>query len=176
MEKVESSRKGEVLAGALLSRAGLTLAVGESCTGGLLGSRLTDVAGSSSYFLGGVIAYHDSLKVQLLGVPPDVISEHGAVSAECALLMAQGVRRLSAADVGVAVTGIAGPSGGTAEKPVGTVYIALAAAGVERVEGFCWQGDRLDNKRRSVEAALEMLVEYLHGREAKMRPEERVRG
>src|SRR5439155_19007605 len=117
--------------------------------------------GSSAYLLGGVIAYHDALKMALLGVPPALIREYGAVSAECALAMAQGARNVTGSDIGLSVTGIAGPSGGTPAKPVGTVYIGIAAPGVERVEHFLWQGDRLHNKKRSAEAALELLITYL---------------
>jgi PncC family amidohydrolase len=151
----------ELLVGELLRHAGLKLAVAESCTGGLLGSRLTNVSGSSDYFLGGVIAYDDDIKRELLGVPAEVIQEHGAVSAECALAMARGVRSLTKADIGVSVTGIAGPSGGTPAKPVGTVYIGLVAPSVERVGHFLWKGDRISNKQQSAEAALVMVAEYL---------------
>ena len=151
----------EVLVGELLRRSGLTLAVAESCTGGLLGSRLTDVSGSSDYFLGGVIAYSDDLKRRLLGVPGEVIQEHGAVSAECALAMARGARNLIGSTLSVSITGVAGPKGGTDNKPVGTVYIAVTGPGFARVEHFLWQDDRVSNKQQSVEAALKMLVEYL---------------
>jgi PncC family amidohydrolase len=151
----------EVLAGELLRRRGLTAAVAESCTGGLLGSRLTDVSGSSDYFLGGVLAYHDNVKRNLLNVPAEVIQEHGAVSAECAMAMARGVLDLVGADVGVSVNGIAGAIGGTPTKPVGTTYVAISARDFERVEHFVWQGDRATNKHQSVEAALGLMVEYL---------------
>ena len=147
--------------GELLNRAGLSLAVAESCTGGLIGHLITDVPGSSRYFLGGVIAYHDSVKISLLGVPADLISEHGAVSAECALAMARGVRTSTGSGMGVAVTGIAGPDGGTPAKPVGTVFIALVADGFEKVERFQWTSDRTGNKQRSAEAALDMIIDYL---------------
>ena len=153
----------EELAGELLARRGSTVAVAESCTGGLLGDMLTDVPGSSTYFLGGVIAYHDDLKIGLLGVPPAVIREHGAVSEECALLMARGIRSATGADFGISITGIAGPTGGTPAKPVGTVFVGLAGRDVERVEHFKWDGDRRENKRRSAQAALQMLVGYLTG-------------
>src|SRR5438874_2315271 len=128
----------QVLAGRLLAAIGMTVAVAESCTGGLLGSLLTDVPGSSTYFLGGVIAYHDALKTGLLGVSPALIREHGAVSAECALAMVRGVRNVTGSDIALSVTGIAGPSGGTPAKPVGTVYIGIAAPGVEKVQHFHW--------------------------------------
>jgi PncC family amidohydrolase len=123
---------------------------------------LTDVPGSSAYFLGGVISYHDDLKIKLLGVPTEVIREYGAVSEQSALLMARGVRALTGAGVGLSVTGIAGPSGGTPAKPVGTVYIALAAPGFETVRYFKWGGGRRQNKQQSAQAALRILIEYLH--------------
>jgi PncC family amidohydrolase len=152
----------EVQVYAALARAGLTLAVAESCTGGLVGDLVTNVSGSSAYFLGGVIAYNDRLKMDMLGVPPEVIREHGAVSAECARLMASGVRARTGADLALSVTGIAGPGGATPTKPVGTVYIALAGEAVEQVEHHIWDGDRLLNKRESAETALRLLLEHLN--------------
>ncbi len=151
----------EVLAGRLLLSKKQTVAVAESCTGGLLGSRLTDVSGSSKYFLGGVIAYHDVLKVSLLDVPPEVIKEHGAVSPECALAMAQGVRSLTGASIGISITGVAGPTGGTKAKPIGTVYIGMVGEDLEKTSLYLWDGDRISNKQHSAEAALRMLIEYL---------------
>jgi PncC family amidohydrolase len=151
----------EVVVGDLLRRVNLKLAVAESCTGGLLGSTLVDVPGSSDYFLGGVIAYEDSVKVALLGVSPSLIQEHGAVSAPCTLMMARGARNAIGADVVVSITGIAGPTGARPNKPVGTTYIGLAAPGVEKVEHFCWSGDRTQNREQSVQAALSILVDFL---------------
>jgi PncC family amidohydrolase len=145
----------------LLSQRGLTLAVAESCTGGLLGDMLTDVPGSSTYFLGGVVAYHDDLKRGLLGVPAEIIMQHGAVSEQCARLMAQGVRAVTGADLAISVTGVAGPGGGTPDKPVGTVYIGFAGPDLEKVERFAWNGDRRENKRLSAQAALGILIDYL---------------
>jgi PncC family amidohydrolase len=158
---VAVSERLEVLVGELLRRGGLTLAVAESCTGGLLGSLITDVPGSSDYFLGGVIAYSDDVKRGLLKVPAETIQVHGAVSAESALAMARGVRELVGADLAVSITGIAGPNGGTAAKPVGTTYIALVSSSFERIEHFVWNGDRASNKRQSADAALGMVVEYV---------------
>src|SRR5688500_528319 len=112
----------EVVAGRDLAEAATTLSVAESCSGGLLGHLLTNVPGSSAYFLGGVIAYSDDLKRTLLGVPGEVIGQHGAVSAECALSMARGARRITGSDLALSITGIAGPGGGSPDKPVGTVY------------------------------------------------------
>ena len=153
----------EVRVGALLRQRGLTLATAESCTGGLLGHRLTNVTGSSDYYLGGVIAYANTAKVALLRVDAELLAREGAVSAAVALQMASGVRRRLRADIGVATTGIAGPSGGSPEKPVGLVYIALAAPGGERCEQHVWPYDRLGNKEATVDRALGMVLEYLEG-------------
>ena len=154
----------EVVVGRLLLERGLTLAVAESCTGGLVGHRITNVSGSSAYYLGSVTAYAYEAKEALLGVQHNTLYEHGAVSPETALEMAQGVRRALRADVGVSVTGIAGPGGGMPNKPVGLVYIALAAPDGEWVERHVWEGDRLTNKELSAQAALELLQRYLEGR------------
>lgn len=165
-EEQDLGEQLEVLVGRLLASSGQTLAVAESCTGGLLGSLLTDVPGSSEYFLGGVIAYHDRLKMELLGVSKRTIVQYGAVSMECALEMARGVRSRTQAGIGVAITGIAGPTGGTTEKPVGTVYISLVSLARDYSEitmRYQWQGDRLSNKRESAEAALRMIVEHFEG-------------
>jgi len=152
--------------GELLRARQLTLATAESCTGGLVGHRLTDVPGSSDYYVGGVISYANSVKQQLLGVQPETLAQHGAVSQVCALEMARGVRRLLQADIGLSVTGIAGPTGGTPDKPVGLVYLALVAADQEHCRRFVWDGDRAANKARSAQAALELLAAYLHGCQA----------
>jgi PncC family amidohydrolase len=146
----------------LLVEQGRTVAVAESCTGGLVGHRLTQVPGSSAAFLGGVIAYHNAVKERVLGVPVDVLEREGAVSEAAALAMAEGARRLLAADVAVAVTGIAGPSGGSEDKPVGLTYVALAGPDSRKCERFLWQGGRAANKESSAEAALGLLREYLN--------------
>jgi PncC family amidohydrolase len=151
------------IVGRLLLERGLTLAVAESCTGGLVGSLITDVAGSSSYFLGGVIAYAYAAKEQVLDVQHATLMAQGAVSPAVAAEMAQGARRLFAADIAVAVTGIAGPGGGSAEKPVGLVYIHLSAADAELAECHVWDADRIGNKQRSAEAALALVARYLSG-------------
>jgi nicotinamide-nucleotide amidase len=146
----------------LLTERTLTLAVAESCTGGLIGHRLTNVPGSSACFLGGVVAYHDRAKADILGADEDVLSREGAVSEAVAVAMARGVCRLLDADLAVGVTGIAGPSGGTPEKPVGTVFIALADRSGETVARQCrWEGDREENKERSAQAALELVRAYV---------------
>ena len=151
----------EVILGQLLTDAGMTLAVAESCTGGLIGHRITDVAGSSSYFLGGVVAYSYGAKERILKVNHDDLYDYGAVSEEVARQMADGVRRLFGVDLAVAVTGIAGPGGGLPGKPVGLVYIALSARNHLQCEKFVWDGDRVANKASSADAALRMLIDYL---------------
>jgi PncC family amidohydrolase len=138
---------------------GLTLATAESCTGGLVAHVVTEVPGSSAYLIGGVVAYSNAVKEHELGVPADVLDAHGAVSAQVAVAMAEGVRSRLSTDLGVAVTGVAGPDGGTEAKPVGLVYVAVAGDGEPLVRRFQWPGDRTDNKRDSARAALEMLLE-----------------
>lgn len=153
----------EVLVGRLLTQRGLTFAAAESCTGGLLGHRVTNVPGSSAYYQGSITAYSYDVKEQLLHVRHDTLYNYGAVSDQTAREMARGVRRALRADIGVAVTGIAGPGGGMPEKPVGLVYVALAAEDGEWVERHVWSGDRWENKARSAEAALDLLRRYLEG-------------
>jgi len=137
---------------------GLTVAAAESCTGGLVGHAITEVPGSSGYFLGAIVAYADEAKVALLDVPASTIAAHGAVSAQVAVAMATGARGRVSAHLTVAVTGIAGPEGGTADKPVGLTYVAVAGPAGSDVRRFGWTGDRAANKRASAEAALEMLL------------------
>ncbi len=141
-----------------------TLAVAESCTGGLLASRITDVPGSSDYFLGGIVAYSNEVKKNLLGVPEEILGTLGAVSKECAERMAQGARELFGADLSLAITGIAGPGGGTEEKPVGLVYVALATPQGALVRRFKFEGARKANKWSAAEAALGLLFDHLLGR------------
>lgn len=147
--------------GALLVARGLTLVTAESCTGGLVASRITDVPGSSAYFLGGFVAYANEAKEEMLGVRHEILLAHGAVSEEVALEMARGARQRLGAKLGIATTGIAGPTGGTLDKPVGLVYVALSAPAVELCRRHLWQGDRLANKAQSAEAALQLLQSYL---------------
>ncbi len=148
----------------LLFETGLTVATAKSCTGGLLSGALTGIPGSSAYFLGGIVSYDNKVKSGILGVPPDLIEAHGAVSAQVALSMAQRIRALLAVDIGMSVTGIAGPGGATQNKPVGTTYIALAAHDFEGVQHFRFGGDREGNRASSVRASLKMLVSYLEAR------------
>jgi PncC family amidohydrolase len=143
-----------------------TLAVAESCTGGLLGGRITSVPGCSRYFLGGVIAYADAVKRDVLGVPEALLSAHGAVSAPVACAMAEGVRARTGADYGVSVTGIAGPEGGTPEKPVGLVYVGLAGGHGVRSEKCLFAGSRDEVRRQTVDRALGLLTELLRGASA----------
>jgi len=135
----------------------LTLATAESCTGGMVAERLTSVPGSSDVFSGAIVAYSDAMKQAELGVPADVLREHGAVSAETAGAMARGVRTRLGVDVGVSVTGIAGPGGGTPEKPVGLVYLHASAPGAELAADFSWGGDRETVRRRAAVTALHLV-------------------
>jgi PncC family amidohydrolase len=139
---------------------GMTVATAESCTGGLVSHLLTEVPGSSAYLRGGIVAYADEVKADQLGVPTDVLAAHGAVSAQVAVAMAMGVRARLGTDIGVGVTGVAGPDGGTEAKPVGLVYVAVAGAGPADVRRFLWSGDRSHNKRESARVALELLLEH----------------
>jgi nicotinamide-nucleotide amidase len=143
-------------------RAGLTIATAESCTGGLVAGCLTEIAGSSDVFERGFVTYSNSAKAEVLGVPATLIAEHGAVSAEVAEAMARGALDRSKADAAIALTGIAGPGGGTAEKPVGLVHIgAVRRGGAARQRREIFGGDRTAVRARSVEAALELLAELL---------------
>ncbi|HEY0444720.1 MAG TPA: CinA family protein [Candidatus Limnocylindrales bacterium] len=137
----------------------LTVATAESCTGGLVASLITDVSGSSGYFRGAIVAYADETKRDVLAVPAAMLAAHGAVSAQVARAMALGARDRLTVDLAVSVTGIAGPGGGSDEKPVGLTYIAAADRGGVEVRRYLWTGDRAANKRASAEAALELLVE-----------------
>ncbi|HEY7142291.1 MAG TPA: nicotinamide-nucleotide amidohydrolase family protein [Methylomirabilota bacterium] len=147
----------EVVVGRLLRARGLTVALAESCTGGLVGHRLTQVAGSSAYFERGFVVYSNEAKQALLGVPESVLREHGAVSAACAESMARGARERAGTDVGVSVTGIAGPDGGTPTKPVGTVFVGLADRQGAVVERHRFDRDREGNKALSAVRALDLL-------------------
>lgn len=149
----------ERLQGLCLGR-GLTVAVAESCTGGLVAATLTDVPGSSGYFRGGIVPYADAAKTSLLGVPEGMLAAHGAVSAQVARSMAIGARDRLGASFGASITGIAGPDGGSAEKPVGLTYIGLARAGAVDVHRYIWIGDRTAVRHASVREALGLLIRW----------------
>lgn len=148
----------ERLQGVCLGR-GLTVATAESCTGGLVADAITDVPGSSGYFLGGIVAYADEAKRALLAVPAETLAAHGAVSAQVAMAMALGARHALGSTLAVSVTGVAGPDGGSDEKPVGLTYLAVADGTDVEVRRHVWSGDRRANKVASAEAALELLIQ-----------------
>jgi nicotinamide-nucleotide amidase len=156
-----------LVVGRRLRETGRTLAVAESCTGGLIGDRVTDVPGSSDYFLASVVAYSNEAKAELLGVPTETLRQHGAVSAETAQAMAEGVRRASGADIGLSVTGVAGPTGGTPAKPIGLTYVGLAEEGGGLSERHQFGGNRQMVKERAAQMALWLLYRRLRrpGRE-----------
>ena len=151
----------EEVVGGLCRQHGLSLAVAESCSGGLIAAAVTRVPGSSAYFHGGVVAYSNDLKERLLGVAGDTLAAHGAVSAAVAEEMAAGIRRVTGADLTLAVTGIAGPGGGSPEKPVGTVYIGLASAAGVRAELFLFSGNRVQIQESTAHRALDLLRRHL---------------
>ena len=148
-----------VRVGRELGEAGRTISCAESCTGGLLTSTLTDVPGSSAYVMGSVVS--NDVKSRILHVAEDTIAAYGAVSEETARGMAEGVRQLMQTDIGVGITGIAGPDGGSAEKPVGLVYIAVSDRSNTVVQKNCFHGTRLENKRAAVDTALAMIRDVL---------------
>jgi len=153
----------EILIGNILRERGFKLVAAESCTGGLIGSRITDVPGSSEYFLGSIVAYAYKVKVALLDVSWDTLNSHGAVSREAVLEMARGARRRLNGDIAISVSGVAGPGGGTTEKPVGTIWIGLIAQDGEWAKEFRFSGHREQNKSSAANAALQMLLDYLQG-------------
>ena len=167
IEKFTYSTSGESLSkviGNLMREKGLTLAIAESCTGGLIQDHITDVPGSSDYFIGGTVSYSDDIKIKFLGVEPKSIERFGAVSSEVAGEMARGIRKKMKSDIGLSVTGIAGPGGGTKEKPVGLVYIGYADSGSFYATEFLFGNDRVINKRRSAGTALGILWKNLKER------------
>jgi nicotinamide-nucleotide amidase len=149
--------------GCLLRAKNLTLAVAESCTGGLIGHRLTNIPGSSQYFLAGIVAYSNMAKESVLKVEHSLLEKHGAVSAEVAAGMAAGARSMAGADASLAVTGVAGPGGGGAGKPVGLVYVAVEGPWGTKVAKYTFDGDRASIKHQTSEAALALLKEALLG-------------
>jgi PncC family amidohydrolase len=154
----------EIKIGEILRQRNLKLAIAESCTGGLIGHRITEVPGSSDYFLGGIVAYAYEAKVRLLGVSWDTLNRYGAVSRPTVLEMAAGARRILEADVAISVSGIAGPGGGLPNKPVGTVWVGLSAPDGEWAHIFHFDGNRQQNKIAAAEAALQILWDYLNGK------------
>jgi PncC family amidohydrolase len=154
----------EAQIGTLLRERGLKITTAESCTGGLIAHRITNVPGSSDYFVGGVVAYAYEAKVAQLGVSWDTLQAYGAVSRETVLEMARGAREALGAEIAVSVTGIAGPGGGMPNKPIGTTWIGLSTPEGEFARHFVWGGDRLENKELSAEAALQLVLDYLRGR------------
>jgi PncC family amidohydrolase len=141
---------------------GLTVATAESCTGGLVGHLLTEIPGSSTYYVGGAISYSDAVKRSVLDVTSEALERHGAVSAQVAVAMAEGARRRFGADLAVAVTGVAGPDGGSEAKPVGLTYVAVADRSGHDVQRHIWGGDRSSNKRESARAALTLLLDRVN--------------
>ncbi|MEW6069072.1 MAG: CinA family protein [Candidatus Thermoplasmatota archaeon] len=151
--------------GALLRKHSLKLAVAESCTGGLIANRITNISGSSDYFERGFVTYSIKAKQELLGVPLKTIEKFGVVSSQTALAMAEGARKRSKTDLGVGVTGIAGPTGGTPDKPVGLVYIALSYDKGNICKEFKFKADRIGIKERASDEALKLIKEYLEAKE-----------
>ena len=151
----------EAQIGPLLSAQSWTLSTAESCTGGLIGHLITEAPGSSAYYVGGIVSYSNQLKEQLVGVSPSTLESYGAVSKQTALEMAQGVRRKLRTDLGLSVTGIAGPGGATQDKPLGTTWIGLSTPGSTLAYHFVWSGDRQENKVASAQAALRIVYEFL---------------
>jgi len=147
-----------------LKKQHLTIATAESCTGGLFAHLLTNISGSSEYFDRGVISYSNTSKTQLVDVPENLLKKYGAVSEEVAHAMAEGIRTRAGVDIGVSTTGIAGPTGGTKDKPVGLVYIGVATRNAVVVKRFLFSGDRLQNKEQACDAALSLLLEMLVNR------------
>ena len=154
----------ESVVGGMLRARGLTLGLAESSSGGLVGHRITEVSGSSDYFVGSIVAYAREVQERLLDVSPKTIERYGVVSEQTALEMARGARSQLRTDVALSVTGIASPHSGRSNKPIGLTYIGLAADDLETCERHAFGGDREENKHRSSEAALDLLKRYLEGR------------
>lgn len=150
--------------GDLLRRKGMKIAVAESCTGGLIAKRITDIAGASDYFMVGITSYSNDAKERFLAVPPDMLIAKGAVSRDVAEAMAEGVRKAAGVDVGLSVTGIAGPGGGTAEKPVGTVYMGVSLKGKTFTRRFFFEGDRSAIREATSEEALRLAIACIEGK------------
>jgi PncC family amidohydrolase len=162
MKSMNSSLEETI--GKLLRNKKLKLATAESCTGGLIADRITNVPGSSEYFQGGIVSYSYEAKVSLLGVSWDTLRACGAVSEEVVIEMARGAKMALGADIAVSVSGIAGPGGGLPEKPVGTTWIGLSSTEGDWARQFVWEGDRSQNKALSADAALQFVLDYLGGK------------
>jgi nicotinamide-nucleotide amidase len=142
----------------LLKQKNLSIATAESCTGGLIANKLTNISGSSEYFDRGIVSYSNKAKIELLGISEETLKKFGAVSSEVAIEMAKQIKEKSNVDIGLSTTGIAGPTGGTKEKPVGLVYIAISVKGKTIVKEFNFNGNRLENKNSTYNAAMELLL------------------
>ncbi len=165
---MESSKRiGEDISGTVIleaKRSGLTICAAESCTGGLVGGALSDIPGASSVFLGSAVCYSNDAKIRILGVSRDILVLYGAVSGECAAAMAEGARRLFRADISLSVTGVAGPGGGTNDKPVGLVWFSAESSWQKDVFSRRFSGERNKIRRMAVEAALETLLHIIRRR------------
>jgi len=163
-KEVKSLIDGELIdkVSDLLKKQNLTVATAESCTGGLIAHTLTNISGSSDYFDRGIVSYSNKAKMNLLNVPENLLKKYGAVSEQVAKAMAEGVQKISNVDIGISTTGIAGPTGGTKEKPVGLVYIAISTLEDTVVKKFHFSGERLQNKESTCKAALDLLLERLN--------------
>jgi len=151
------------IVGALLVERGMMVSLAESCTGGQVMKYLSDVPGSSSYLAGGVVSYSNDLKINLLGIPRAIIEQYGAVSEQTARLMAEGIKNVTGTSIGIGITGIAGPGGGTEEKPIGLVYIAVAGETKTNCQRYVFPGQRAEVRTSATRAALNMLEQYLLG-------------
>lgn len=161
---IRNREKLEEAVGRLLKKSGRALAVAESCTGGLLSHKITNIPGSSDYFMGGIVAYSNDLKKKILKVPGGTLRKFGAVSKETAIAMARGAKKNMGSDIAAAITGIAGPNGGSKAKPVGTVFIAIADKKSEGCRRFLFRGKRDAIKLAASNNALKMLIEFLVAR------------
>ncbi len=145
----------------LLKQKKLTIATAESCTGGLVAHNLTNISGSSDYFIDGIVSYSNDAKIKLLDVPEDLLKKYGAVSKEVAESMAYNIRKISNVDIGLSTTGIAGPTGGTKDKPIGLVYIGISSTKKTIVKKFLFNGNRIQNKESTCNEALKLLFNFL---------------
>ncbi len=153
----------ETQIGVLLRARGLKLGIVESCTGGLVADRITDIAGASEYFLGAIVAYDNQVKINLLNMPQQILEQYGAVSEQAVCAMAEAGRALRQANIVISISGIAGPAGGSPEKPVGSVWLGLAAPEGTWARSFRSNGNRRENKMAFSEAALQLMLDYLQG-------------